>query len=95
MFESKWFRRVFAWLLLVTVLAVCVSPYVDLDDCTLSPRQLASFLCSVLAAALFLLVARMNFALHAAAMQLAAVGRNTTWLPPDKDALPALQVLRI
>lgn len=95
MFQSTWFRRVFAWLLLVTVLAVCISPYVDLDDCTLSPRQLASFLCSVLAAALFLLVARTNLALHAAAIPIVAVGRNTTWLPPEKDALSSFQVLRV
>jgi len=95
MFENSIQRRVLAGLLLASVLAVCVSPNVDLDECALRAKRNASVFFWLLAAALFLFVMRACCAMRAAPVRLAAIYRHTTWLPPDIALLPTIQVLRI
>lgn len=93
--HRNWVRQVFAWLLLITVVAVCVSPYVDLDDCALRSRRAASLFFWLLASALFMLVIRMSCAVRIAPVRLAAIQRHATWIPPDSDVFAITQMLRV
>ena len=49
-------ERVLAWILLIGVFLICVSPAVDLDDCSLGSDQVVSALTWLLAAVLVVVV---------------------------------------
>jgi hypothetical protein len=88
-------RNILVWLVLTTVLLVCVSPYADLDDCALRSRRAASIFFWLLAAAVFMLVIRVECELRAAPIHFAAIQRHTTWLPPDRILLTDIQSFRV
>ena len=95
MFRGRLFQQVFAWTLLLIVAAVCISPVVDLDDCTLRVQNDVSVLVWLMTTALFLLVFRMDDAVRSRCVRFATVAGDITSTEPNVDVLTLASAWRI
>jgi hypothetical protein len=82
MFRRTVVQQFLAWILLLIVAAIFISPAVDLDACTLRTQTDVAFLFWLLAAALFLLVLRIDIDVRSRSIRLVAVAGDITWIPP-------------